>query len=119
MAPYHEHNAARVRPALLDRIRAGAAVALVSDAGTPLISDPGYKLVRAAVAEGFAVTALPGPAAPVAALVGSGLPTDRFLFAGFLPPREAARRKALAELKDLRASLVFFEWPRRPIGRAH
>lgn len=110
---YHEHNAARMRPALLARVRAGESIALVSDAGTPLVSDPGYKLVREAVAEGLPVTALPGPSAPMTALVLSGLPTDRFLFAGFLPPKEAARRAALAELRPVRATLLFFESAQR------
>ena len=106
---YHEHNAERMRPLLLERLKAGAVVALVSDAGTPLVSDPGFKLVRAAVAEGIAVTALPGPSATLAALVLSGLPSDRFLFQGFLPPKEAGRRRVLEELAGLRATLVFFE----------
>ncbi|MGH6960519.1 MAG: 16S rRNA (cytidine(1402)-2'-O)-methyltransferase, partial [Dongiaceae bacterium] len=86
---YHEHNAARMRPLLLARLERGETVALVSDAGTPLVSDPGYKLVRAAIEAGLPVTTLPGASAPLAALVVSGLPTDRFLFAGFLPPRPA------------------------------
>jgi 16S rRNA (cytidine1402-2'-O)-methyltransferase len=109
LAAYHEHNAARMRPQLLARLAGGAAIALVSDAGTPLISDPGYKLVREAIAAGYAVTALPGPAAPLAALVLSGLPSDRFMFAGFLPPKTAGRRKALAELAAVPATLLFFE----------
>lgn len=107
--PYHEHNAERMRPVLIERLRAGAVVALVSDAGTPLVSDPGYKLVRDAIAAGVAVTALPGPSATLDALVLSGLPSDRFFFQGFLPPKEAARRRVLAELVGLRATLVFFE----------
>jgi 16S rRNA (cytidine1402-2'-O)-methyltransferase len=106
---YHEHNAERMRPVLLDRLRAGAAIALVSDAGTPLVSDPGYKLVRAATAEGLPVTALPGASAVLTALILSGLPSDRFLFAGFLPPKETARRAALAELKSVPATLIWFE----------
>jgi 16S rRNA (cytidine1402-2'-O)-methyltransferase len=106
---YHEHNAERMRPLLLERLKGGAVVALVSDAGTPLISDPGFKLVRAAIAEGIAVTALPGPSAALAALVLSGLPSDRFFFQGFLPPKEAARRRALGELAGLRATLVCYE----------
>ena len=107
--PYHEHNAEQMRPLLLDRLKAGAVVALVTDAGTPLISDPGFKLVRAAVADGVAVTALPGPSAPLDALVLSGLPSDRFFFQGFLPPKETGRRRVLAELAGLRASLIVFE----------
>lgn len=113
LLPYHEHNAARMRPVLLERVRNGEAVALVSDAGTPLVSDPGYKLVREAVAEGLPVTALPGPSAPLTALVLSGLPSDRFLFAGFLPNRTAARRTAIAELKAVPATLLFFESAQR------
>ena len=107
--PYHEHNAEQMRPRLIERLKAGAIVALVSDAGTPLISDPGYKLVRAAIAEGIAVTALPGASSAMAGLVLSGLPSDRFLFAGFLPPKSAARQRTLAELVELRATLIFFE----------
>jgi 16S rRNA (cytidine1402-2'-O)-methyltransferase len=106
---YHEHNAARMRPLLLERLRRGETIALVSDAGTPLVSDPGYKLVRAVVEAGIPVTTLPGASAALAALVLSGLPTDRFFFAGFLPPRSAARRTALAELAGIAATLIFFE----------
>jgi len=106
---YHEHNAARMRPLLLERLRRGEPIALVSDAGTPLVSDPGYKLVRAVVEAGIPVTTLPGASAALAALVLSGLPTDRFFFAGFLPPRSAARRTALAELAGIAATLIFFE----------
>ncbi|HZF34383.1 MAG TPA: 16S rRNA (cytidine(1402)-2'-O)-methyltransferase [Candidatus Angelobacter sp.] len=106
---YHEHNAARMRPLLLERLRRGETIALVSDAGTPLISDPGYKLVRAAVEAGIPVTTLPGASAALAALVSSGLPTDRFFFAGFLPPRMAARRTELAGLAGIAATLIFFE----------
>ncbi|GAB4186442.1 MAG: 16S rRNA (cytidine(1402)-2'-O)-methyltransferase [Thalassobaculales bacterium] len=109
MQAYHEHNAEQVRPLILARLRQGARVALVSDAGTPLVSDPGYKLVRAAIAEGLAVTAAPGANAALTALVLSGLPTDRFLFLGFLPPRQAARRAAIAEVAAVRASLVLYE----------
>jgi len=106
---YHDHNAARMRPLLLERLRRGAAIALVSDAGTPLVSDPGFKLVREAIAERLPVTTLPGPSAALAGLVLSGLPSDRFLFAGFLPPKAAARRHALTELAAVPATLVFFE----------
>ena len=113
LAAYHDHNAARMRPVLLERLRRGETVALVADAGTPLVSDPGYKLVRAAIEAGVPVTAVPGPSAPLAALVLSGLPTDRFLFAGFMPPRAAARRATLKELAGVRATLVLFEGPRR------
>ncbi|MGO8920275.1 MAG: 16S rRNA (cytidine(1402)-2'-O)-methyltransferase [Stellaceae bacterium] len=110
---YHDHNAERLRPLLLERLRRGEVVALVSDAGTPLVSDPGFKLVRAAAGAGLPVTTLPGPSAALAALVLSGLPSDRFLFAGFLPPRAAARRRALAELETVRATLIFFESAKR------
>jgi 16S rRNA (cytidine1402-2'-O)-methyltransferase len=107
--PYHDHNAATARPALLQRIADGAAVALISDAGTPAISDPGYKLVREAREMGLTVTALPGPSSVLAALVSSGLPTDRFLFEGFLPAKSAQRRARAAELARIPASLVLFE----------
>jgi 16S rRNA (cytidine1402-2'-O)-methyltransferase len=106
---YHDHNAERVRPKLLARLRAGEAVALISDAGTPLVSDPGYKLVRACIEAGIAVVPIPGPSAVMAALTVAGLPTDRFLFAGFLPPKSAARRAALGELRTMPATLVLFE----------
>ncbi len=108
MQPYHDHNADRVRPELLARL-ATESVALVSDAGTPLISDPGFKLVRDARAAGHAVTTIPGPCAAVAALTLAGLPTDRFLFAGFLPAKAGARATEIAELAGLRATLVFYE----------
>jgi 16S rRNA (cytidine1402-2'-O)-methyltransferase len=106
---YHEHNAAEALPKIMDRVAAGQAVALVSDAGTPLISDPGYRLVRAAVEAGHAVTALPGASAVLAALSLAGLPTDRFFFEGFLPPKQAARQKRIAELTLIPATLVLFE----------
>jgi 16S rRNA (cytidine1402-2'-O)-methyltransferase len=111
--PYHEHNAAKVRPQLLQKLAGGAVVALVSDAGTPLVNDPGYKLVRDCIAAGIAVTALPGPSAVLAGLTLSGLPSDRFLYAGFPPPKAAARAKWLAELKPLRATLVLLESAQR------
>jgi len=110
---YNDHNAARERPKLLRRIRDGARVALVSDAGTPLVSDPGFKLVREAIAEGLAVFALPGASAPLTALVLAGLPSDRFLFAGFLPSRAGERRSVLEELKSLPSTLIFFESAQR------
>ena len=113
LTAYHEHNAARVRPRLMERLECGEAVALVSDAGTPLISDPGYKLVAAAAEAGVTVTAVPGASAGLAALIVSGLPSDRYFFAGFLPNRSAARRRALAELAPLQASLVIYESARR------
>src|SRR5688500_7355141 len=108
MLPYHDHNAERVRPQLLDRMR-NAAIALVSDAGTPLISDPGYKLVREARAAGITVTTIPGPSAAVAALTLAGLPTDRFLFLGFLPAKAGAKATAIAEVAAVRATLVLYE----------
>ncbi|MTJ80284.1 MAG: 16S rRNA (cytidine(1402)-2'-O)-methyltransferase [Telmatospirillum sp.] len=113
LSPYHEHNAEKARPALLARLREGAVVALVSDAGTPLVSDPGYRLVRDCHTEGLPVTSLPGASAVLTALQLSGLPSDRFLFAGFLPVKDGARRRTLAELAAVPASLVFYESPRR------
>jgi 16S rRNA (cytidine1402-2'-O)-methyltransferase len=110
---YHEHNAARERPRVLAELAAGKSVGLISDAGTPLISDPGYKLVREAIAAGFPVTAIPGPSAPLAALASAGLATDAFLFAGFLPTRRGARQARLEELKAVPATLVLFEAPSR------
>jgi 16S rRNA (cytidine1402-2'-O)-methyltransferase len=107
--PYHDHNAAAARPALLQRIADGAAVALISDAGTPAISDPGYKLVREAGEMGLHVVAIPGASAVLTAIVASGLPTDRFLFEGFLPAKSAQRRTRIAELARVPASLVLFE----------
>jgi 16S rRNA (cytidine1402-2'-O)-methyltransferase len=106
---YDEHAAARTRPAILARLAAGARVALTSDAGTPLISDPGYRLVREAAAQGTSVIPVPGPSAVLAALAVSGLPTDRFLFAGFPPSRSAARRTFFVSLASTPATLVFFE----------
>ncbi|WP_375286818.1 16S rRNA (cytidine(1402)-2'-O)-methyltransferase [Sphingomonas sp.] len=108
MLAYHDHNADQVRPGLIARMGAEA-IALVSDAGTPLISDPGFKLVRDARAAGHAVTTIPGPCAAVAALTLAGLPTDRFLFAGFLPSKAGARAAEIAELAGVRATLVFYE----------
>jgi len=108
MIPYHDHNADRVRPGLVARL-AGEAIALVSDAGTPMISDPGFKLVRDARAAGASIVTLPGPCAAVAALTLAGLPTDRFLFLGFLPSKEKARADAIAEVAAIRASLIFYE----------
>ena len=113
LVSYHEHNAARVRPRLLRALEGGGSAALVSDAGTPLISDPGYKLVRAALDAGVVVSGCPGPSAPLLALILSGLPTDRFYFGGFLPSRPGPRRQALAPLGTLDATLVFLESPRR------
>ena len=109
LTPYHEHNAAAARPKLMERLAQGASVALVSDAGTPLISDPGYKLVREACAAGHQVHALPGPSSVLSALAVAALPTDRFFFEGFLPAKEAARRARIAELARIDATLVIFE----------
>ncbi len=109
LVAYHEHNAEARRPGLLAALDDGATLALVSDAGTPLVSDPGYKLVRAARAAGHAVHPIPGPSAVLAALTASGLPTDRFFFQGFLPTKATARARVIAELAPLRATLVLFE----------
>jgi 16S rRNA (cytidine1402-2'-O)-methyltransferase len=109
LTPYHDHNAETARPKILARIRDGGAVALVSDAGTPLVSDPGYRLVRDAHDLQIAVTAVPGPSAVLAALGVAGLPTDRFFFEGFLPAKDAARRTRVAELARIPATLVLFE----------
>jgi len=106
---YHDHNAESARPKILEKLAAGGAIALVSDAGTPLISDPGYKLVRAATEAGYPVTAAPGPSSALTALTVAGLPTDRFFFEGFLPAKEAARRARIAELARIPATLVLFE----------
>ncbi|MDQ0247973.1 16S rRNA (cytidine1402-2'-O)-methyltransferase [Sphingomonas kyeonggiensis] len=108
MLPYHDHNADAVRPGLVARM-ATEAIALVSDAGTPLISDPGFKLVRDAREAGHAVTTIPGPCAAIAALTLAGLPTDRFLFLGFLPSKQQARAESIAEIASVRATLVLYE----------
>lgn len=109
LVPYHEHNASEMRPKLLARLAAGESVALVSDAGTPLVSDPGFKLVEAAREAGHRVIPVPGPSAVMAALVAAGLPTDAFFFAGFLPPKTAGRRGRARALAAVPGSLVFFE----------
>ncbi len=119
LTPYHEHNAAVARPKLLARLAEGQAVVLVSDAGTPLISDPGYRLVRDAVEAGFAVTPVPGASAVLSALTVAGLPTDRFFFEGFLPAKQGARQKRIAELARIPATLILFEsGPRLPAALA-
>jgi 16S rRNA (cytidine1402-2'-O)-methyltransferase len=110
---YHDHNAERVRPGILARLRVGARIALVSDAGSPLVSDPGFKLVEAALAEGIAVTTAPGPSAVLTALSVAGLPTDSFFFAGFPPQKQAARRARLSEIAEVPGTLILFESPRR------
>jgi 16S rRNA (cytidine1402-2'-O)-methyltransferase len=112
-AAYHEHNAEQVRPQILAALEAGRSVALATDAGTPLVSDPGFKLARTALDQGHRVFAIPGPSAVLAGLTASGLPTDTFLFAGFLPPKSAARRARIAEIENVDATLVFFESPSR------
>src|SRR3954465_6165592 len=109
LKPYHEHNAEQARPKILAKLAEGASIALVSDAGTPLISDPGFKLVREVTAAGYAVIALPGPSSVLAALAVAALPTDRFYFEGFLPSKQTARRSRLSELKAIDATLVMFE----------
>jgi 16S rRNA (cytidine1402-2'-O)-methyltransferase len=109
LKPYHEHNAALARPKILEKLAQGASIALVSDAGTPLISDPGFKLVREVCAAGHAVIALPGPSSVLSALAVAALPTDRFFFEGFLPSKEIARRARLTELSRIDATLVMFE----------
>ncbi len=110
---YHEHNAAEAGPRLIEALVAGKSVALVSDAGTPLVSDPGFRLVGQALEAGIRVVPIPGPSAVLAALTASGLPSDAFLFAGFLPVKDGQRRSRLAALKPVPATLVFFESPRR------
>jgi 16S rRNA (cytidine1402-2'-O)-methyltransferase len=113
LVAYHDHNAPRTRPKLIAALQAGRSVALVSDAGTPLVSDPGYKLVRAAAEAGVRAIPVPGPSAVMAGLVAAGLPSDRFCFAGFAPPKPAARRRWLGELAAVPATLVLFEAPQR------
>lgn len=108
-SPYHEHNAERVRPGIIKKLQDGAAICLVTDAGTPLISDPGYKLVREARDAGVHVSPLPGASAFVAALSAAGAPSDQFLFAGFPPSKSGARDKLLNSLKDTNATLIFYE----------
>ena len=113
LLPYHEHNAARMRPKILEHLARGESVALASDAGTPLVSDPGYKLVREVIEAGHEVLAVPGPSAVLAALVVSGLPSDRFLVGGFLPSKTSARRRAIEELAAVPTTLIWFESPQR------
>jgi 16S rRNA (cytidine1402-2'-O)-methyltransferase len=109
LGSYHEHNAEAARGEILAALEAGESVALISDAGTPLVSDPGFKLVRAAIEAGHRVFPIPGASALLAGLVVSGLPTDRFLFAGFLPAKQNARRAVLEEFADIEATLIFYE----------
>jgi len=115
LTAYHDHNVAKMLPKVMAWLEEGKTVAQVSDAGTPLVSDPGFKLVRAAVEAEHNVYPIPGASAPMAALVAAGLPSDRFFFAGFLPSKTAARRSALFEFVSLKATLIFFESPNRII----
>jgi len=112
---YHDHNGAAQRPRILDMLADGKSVAQVSDAGTPMVADPGFDLARAATEAGYPVHAVPGASSPLAALVVSGLPSDRFLFAGFLPSGEGSKRKALEDLASVPATLIFFESGRRTL----
>lgn len=116
LTAYHDHNVAKMLPRVLEWLEKGEIIAQVSDAGTPLVSDPGFKLVRSVVEAGYKVTPLPGASAPLAALVAAGLPTDRFLFAGFLPSKTKARQSALEEIARLKATLIFFESGKRIVG---
>ena len=115
MKPYHEHNAEAVRPAIIAALKTGGAYALISDAGVPLVSDPGYRLVRACIEEGITVHSLPGASATLTALTLSGLPSDAFTFIGFLPQKEKARREHLLRFKDVPATLIAFESPHRVV----
>ena len=109
LSAYHDHNAAKRVPKLIQALDTGKSYALVSDAGTPLVSDPGFKLVRAAIEAKIEVYPLPGASAVLAGLVKSGLPSDQFMFAGFLPPKSAARKTALEAFARVKATLIFFE----------
>jgi 16S rRNA (cytidine1402-2'-O)-methyltransferase len=113
LEPYHEHNADKVRPRIIARLKEGARIALISDAGTPLVSDPGYRLVMEAVDEGIAVSACPGASAVLHALAIAGLPTNRFMFLGFFPEKDGDRARLCAEVKGIRSTLLFFESPHR------
>lgn len=110
---YHDHNGERMRPRLLEELAEGRSLAYASEAGTPLVADPGFQLARAAISHGHKVTAAPGPSAAIAALTVSGMPSDRFLFAGFPPSQSGQRKRWLAELADIPATLVLYESPRR------
>lgn len=111
--PYHEHNANEAGPRLIEALESGRSVALVSDAGTPLVSDPGYRLVEQALEKGIRVVPIPGASAVLAALTASGLPSDAFMFAGFLPVKDGQKRTRLSELVAVPATLIFFKSPRR------
>ncbi|HBO59916.1 MAG TPA: 16S rRNA (cytidine(1402)-2'-O)-methyltransferase [Alphaproteobacteria bacterium] len=115
LTPYHEHNAEKVRPQLMERLKNGEMIAQVSDAGTPIVSDPGYRLVQDCIANGIYFTAIPGASAVLTALQLSGLPSHRWLFEGFLPPKTAAKEKELKELSAVPATLIFYESPNRLI----
>jgi 16S rRNA (cytidine1402-2'-O)-methyltransferase len=116
---YHEHNAQKVRPEILERLKQGGTIALISDAGMPLVSDPGYRLVKEAAELGIPVTACPGASAVLTGLALSGLPTDRFLFAGFVPQKQGERKKLFTEFAKLKATLIFFESPHRIVETLH
>jgi len=116
LVPYHDHNAAKLRPQILGKLKDGKTLVLVSDAGTPLVSDPGYKLARDVIAEGLPLHVIPGASAPLTALTLSGLPSDRFMFCGFLPEKHGERRRLLATLKAVPATLIFFESPHRIVA---
>lgn len=109
LSAYHDHNGAARRPELLERLKDGASIALISDAGTPLVSDPGWKLVHEAALAGIRIVPVPGASAMLAGLVASGLPSDRFMFAGFLPPKSGARKKVAEELANVPSTLIFYE----------
>lgn len=109
VSPYHDHNGAGRRPDILEKLEKGQALALISDAGTPLVSDPGWKLTDAVIDAGYPIIPVPGASALLSGLITSGLPSDRFMFCGFLSPKSGARRKQLEELKDIKATLVFYE----------
>ncbi|MEP6356275.1 MAG: 16S rRNA (cytidine(1402)-2'-O)-methyltransferase [Hyphomicrobiales bacterium] len=116
MVAYHDHNAAKQSPRMLSTLENGQSIALVSDAGTPLISDPGFRLINDVLEAGHKVIPLPGASSPIVALSAAGLPTDAFMFAGFLPPKKAARMARLTQLADIPATLVFLESPKRIAG---
>lgn len=117
--PYHEHNAQKVRPQIIERLKQGATIALISDAGMPLVSDPGYRLVKEAAELGIPVTACPGASAVLTGLALSGLPTDRFLFAGFVPQKQGERKRLFEDFSKLKATLIFFESPHRIVETLH
>ena len=109
VSPYHDHNGAQRRPEIIKRLSEGAALALISDAGTPLVSDPGWKLVHDVIAAGVKIVPVPGASALLAGLVASGLPSDKFMFCGFLPPKSGARKREAETLKTVPGTLVFYE----------